>query len=163
MLIAFPHCMLIALPHCMQVSDWMAIWLGQNISNVSAPVESVRSWHATMLLVLQLAAQRLLRRCHQLEVCVHAERRLQRGLIRVTPGTRPGCVAARSRATKLVSNDGRHRNRLGRLSMLRKERLTLRCRSHHHTPPQVLLDRPGRVSIAPVRLRARVPHGRARR
>ncbi len=56
MLIALPHCMLIALPHCMQVSDWMAIWLGQNISNVSAPVESVRSWHVTMLLVLQLAA-----------------------------------------------------------------------------------------------------------
>ena len=38
------------------VSDWSAMWLGLNFSNASAPVESVRSWHVTMLLVLNLAA-----------------------------------------------------------------------------------------------------------
>ena len=38
------------------MSDWMSIWLGGIISNASNPVDSLRSWHLTMLLVLQLAA-----------------------------------------------------------------------------------------------------------
>ena len=38
------------------ISDWAALYLGMNFTNVSAPIEDVRSWHLTMLLTLQLAA-----------------------------------------------------------------------------------------------------------
>ena len=42
--------------HTRNISDWLSVWLGGNISNASDPVASVRSWHITMLFTLQLAA-----------------------------------------------------------------------------------------------------------
>ena len=38
------------------ISDWLALWLRQNVSNASSPLASIRSWHLAMLLSLQVAS-----------------------------------------------------------------------------------------------------------